>query len=138
MKRVKQVILMTAVSMICVSANAQTVKTSELQYQLVKELNAAHKLLIISQGYTDFVKQRMFLREANSSIAQSYSIFLKLKSTLKTKLSAKELEDLEGCFIFIQNMTLKDDFTPSDPGKIGLWTMLADKKLEIILPKVMR
>lgn len=131
-----RLIALIGLLLVCSISNAQEGKKSG--YLLVKELNAAHQMLIAAVQYTDGLERRIFLAEANSNIAHSYHLFLQMKPELKKKLTEKDLTDLEGCFVFIQNMTTKDFLTPNDPARIGLWHVLADKKLAEIVPKILR
>lgn len=130
-----RLIALIGLLLVCSITNAQDGDKSE--YLLVKELNAAHQMLIAAVQYTDGLERRIFLAEANTNIAHSYHMYLQLKPQLKKKLTEKEMNDLEGCFVFIQNMTTKDFLTPNDPSRIGLWHVMADKKLAVIVPKIL-
>jgi hypothetical protein len=93
-------------------------------------------MLLLALQHGDYVKQRMFLSEANLAAMNAHLQFQQIEGIEKV-LTQGEIEDLKMCLDFLQKETSKDDFTPSEPATIALWAMLADNKLAVIIPKIL-
>lgn len=112
-------------------------QTTEKNLNFCKQYFRAEGLLQLAIKYKDQSSSIVFADEANKAATRAENALTEIESTIKTKVSKEELQDLKASIKFIKDRT-EEGLDENSIPKVALWLQLADRKLSKIFPKLMK